>query len=170
MFEEKFWMRPNYFVSKYASNDCLWRTRAAGIEWTMQMFDTDEFLIGTNHLPTYLSNISHDGLVAMHHLVQDFYIRPRMKTHLRISRHRAPTMGKSIQRSAAVDVSWTHRPTSPIIDVQKAPGLKLLHFRNTTGGLAYSPGYSRDLKYIETATPLADPNWSSLHNVGNWFP
>lgn len=128
------WGEPKNFLQDQTVNDCLWRAKAANTSWTMMQFDFDELLVGTDYLPTYLSNASFPGLRIEHFLVKFPHDLPRLHRNkvLNISSHPVPTWGKSIYRTSQVDVGWVHHPTAPKIHVKGSKDLKLLHFRNAT--------------------------------------
>lgn len=121
-------------LQSFTSNDCLWRSKAEDLNWTLMMFDLDEFLVGTTYLPSFLSNWSSPLVYVRHHLVKFPHDMPRIYPgkHLNISEFHDSDYGKSIYRTGEVSVAWTHHPTAPQLPRKESEQLKLLHFRNVT--------------------------------------
>ena len=78
-------------AASFTANDCLWRSRAANMSWTMMQVDLDEFLVGTDHLPTFLSNWSPPALYVKQYVVKFPHDFPRVYPHKAAEHFAAPT-------------------------------------------------------------------------------
>ena len=112
----------------YAINDCLWRERSNGANWTMMQYDLDEFLFGIPDLKSFLSSWPHDGFIAPHYLPQEDLPSPN-GGKFNVSSKRLPDWGKSVFRTEKVNVAWVHSVTNPKLHLPTVEQARLLHFR-----------------------------------------
>ena len=82
----------------FTANHCLYTARSA--DWILGQYDFDEILVGTHHLPTYLSSQpeSVKGLHVPHYLPKEDHFAPRGKelSVVNVPSHKMPTWGKTI--------------------------------------------------------------------------